>query len=425
MNNDHRTKKTALGSDRTAILILGLVVIISILTTGCAIRRPAGFFYDGIPYPPAEPMAEDIYHIPTGIKMPLYRVMDMISPSRAVFIGEMHTNIHAHRVELTIIKELQRRFPGQVAIGMEMFREDQQEALDRLSRGELTDKDFLKESKWYQNWGSDYDYYRDILSFARENRIDVIALNPSRKDQMVVRSTGLDELPPDIKARIPKIDESDPYSRAAAKAIYADHLPTEGLFASFYRVQALWEETMAERVVDYLNSERGGGKKMVVLTGGWHVMYGFGVPKKVLRRLPLPYTIVITEELSLPEDKIDTLTMDVDMPEIPLLKADFLWMVPYEDLEDKRLKMGILMLSRDDGGVYIEDVVSGSPAEAAGILKGDVILYFDGQKIVDSGDIRILIGEQKEGGKAEVKILREGEEITLEVTFFRMPKEAE
>jgi uncharacterized iron-regulated protein len=102
------------------------------------------------------PKAEEIVHLPTGLALPFQGAMDMISGARLVCVGETHDNLHAHRVELLILRELHRRNPGNVAVGMEMFREPDQETLDRWTEGELTEIDFLKATKWYENWGSDF-----------------------------------------------------------------------------------------------------------------------------------------------------------------------------------------------------------------------------------------------------------------------------
>ena len=61
---------------------------------------------------------------------------------------------------------------------MEMFRTPQQESLDRWTADELGEVEFLKESGWYENWQMNFLYYRDILTLAREEGIDVVALNP-------------------------------------------------------------------------------------------------------------------------------------------------------------------------------------------------------------------------------------------------------
>ena len=35
----------------------------------------------------------------------------------------------------------------------------------------LTEDGFVKEARWYRNWGYHWDYYRDIFLFARANAI--------------------------------------------------------------------------------------------------------------------------------------------------------------------------------------------------------------------------------------------------------------
>jgi uncharacterized iron-regulated protein len=387
---------------------------------GCAGSHAVFRSGGDMPYPPkAEPKVEEIYHLPTGHKMSFDGMMDIVSGARLVCIGETHDNMHAHRVELLVIRELLRRFPGKVAIGMEMFREPDQGSLDRWTRGELSEIEFLRAVNWYENWGSDFGYYRDILEFAKENRIDVLALNPPKELQQEVRRVGIDNLAEGVRTKLPEIDDTDIYARASAKAVYGGHLPTEGMFETFFRVQLLWEESMAQRVVDYLKSPRGEGKKMVTLTGGWHVRYGFGLPKKVLRRLPMPYTIILSEEISLPREKEGRI-MNVELPDIPLLSADFYWMVPYEGLEGKQVALGV-NLAADDNAVFVEAVTPGSSAEKAGIAKGDRLLSIDGQRIRDVTDVFLLVRARKEGDRAPVVVVRDGVEKTFPVTFIPLP----
>ncbi len=396
-----------------------LALAMFFLMAECAGRRLATVPGD-MPYPRnGKPQEDEIYHVPTGLNVSRDGAMEMISGARLVCVGETHDNIHAHRVELAIIEEMFRRFPGRIAIGMEMFRKPQQEALDRWTGGEIGELEFLKASKWYDNWGSDFGYYREILRFAREKRIDVIALNPSRELQEEVSRGGLANLPEDLRAKLPGIGEADPYQRSAMNAVYGSHLPTEGMFESFFQVQMLWEETMAESIVDYWKSPRGEGKKIITITGGWHVRYGFGLPKKVVRRMPVPYVIVLPEEIEIPEEKKDQ-QMDVDLPPVPLFPSDFVWYVSYEGLEGKRVRMGVLLSGKDDA-LVVHKVLEGSPAEKAGVRSGDVIVSFDGQAVTDTADIHYLLGGKKEGDRAALVLRRDGGETAAEITFFRMP----
>jgi uncharacterized iron-regulated protein len=377
-----------------------------------------------MPYPPSvPPEVEEIRHLPTGLRVSMEGMMEMLSGARLVSVGETHDNLNDQRVELTVVRELHRRFPGKVAVGMEMFREPQQESLDRWVRGELTELEFLKASGWYEMWGFDFGAYRDLLLFAKENRIDVIALNPSKDLQQAVAGAGLDNISEEIRRKLPEIDETDPWQRAVLSGVFeghAGHGRGDESFASFYRVQLLWEETMAQRVVDYLKSPRGEGKRMVTITGGWHVKYGFGLPKKVVRRLPIPYAILLPEEISTPEQKEGRL-MRVELPEVPLLPAHFTWYVPFESIEERRVRMGIRMEERE-GRLFVVSVVPESPADKAGIAKGDELVAFDGHPLKESADVYFRVGEKRAGDAVQVTVRRGGEEKPLPLTFFRMPK---
>ncbi len=393
--------------------------VLALLLAGCAANPAVGPGGPGVPYPPPEPpKVEEIRHLPTGLRVSVDGMMEMLSGARLVSIGETHDNLGDRRVELAVIRELHRRFPGKVAVGMEMFREPQQEWLDRWTRGELSELQFLKGSKWHESWGFDSGGYMEILRFARQERIDVIALNPPKELQEEVRRRGVGGLPEEMRRKLPEIDDSDPWQRAALRGIFVGHAGRgDDAFETFHRVQLLWEETMAERVVAYLKSPRGEGKRMVTITGGWHARYGFGLPKKVLRRMPVPYAIVLTEEISTPEQKEGRM-MKTDLPDIPLLPADFVWHVPFEAVGEKRVRMGIGMGARD-GRLLVETVTPKSPAEAAGMEPGDELVSFDGQPLEDAVDVAYLVGRKREGDTAQVVISRGGVRKTLHVTFRR------
>ena len=409
-----------MATDRIPILTM---IVLSLFLAGCAPGRGVKGTPE-MPYPPSgPPKIGEIFHLPTGLRLSIDGMIEMLSGARLVSIGETHDNLSDQGVERTVVRELYRRFPGKVAVGMEMFRETQQPVLDRWVNGELTELEFLKASKWYETWGYDFGAYRDLLLFAKENRIDVIALNPSKELQEAVRRTGLDNVPEDLRRKLPEMGGIDPWQRAVLRGVFGGHAGHGGgeeSFDAFLRVQLLWEESMAQKVVDYLKSPRGEGKRMVTVTGGWHVKYGFGLPKKVVRRLPMAYAIVLTEEISTPEQKEGRL-MEAVIPEVPLIPADFLWYVPFESIEEKRVRMGIRM-EETDGRLLVESVAAGSPAEKAGIAHGDELLAIDGEPVKESVDVIFRIGRKRVGDTAQVAVRRGGEEKTLTVTFFKMPK---
>ncbi|HDQ93353.1 MAG TPA: PDZ domain-containing protein, partial [Synergistetes bacterium] len=74
-----------------------------------------------------------------------------------------------------------------------------------------------------------------------------------------------------------------------------------------------------------------------------------------------------------------------------------------------------------DFGAVVSDVVKGSPAEKAGISRGDVIIEMNGKKIVDHRDVVVGVRQQLAGQKVEIKILRRGVEKKINVTLGNVP----
>lgn len=401
-----------------------LLLLTVFLTFGCAImnRLLKAAKDDPSPSWNVELKAGDIIHLPTHLKMDETQMLDIISSGRLICVGETHDNIQAHRAQLAVIKGLNERFPGKIAIGMEMFREPVQGILDRWTAGELTELDFLKASQWHANWSLDFGYYREILEYARDHSLDVVALNPSKEIQREVSRNGLENLPEEVRKTLPEIDVTDPYHRALSEAVYGAHVKGAGNFESFYRVQVLWEETMAENVVRYLRSPRGEGKKIVVLAGVGHVQYGFGIPKRVLRRMALPYSIIIPNEVSIPQGKEDR-TMEYQTPDIPLLPADFLWTVEYEGLEFDHVRLGV-QVSDVEGAVKVVEVTPGSLAEQTGIRIEDIILMLDEHLIAETYDLNYYLEGKRFGDRATLILQRDNSEMKIDLEFIR-PKTME
>src|SRR6185295_9478900 len=85
----------------------------------------------------------------------------------AVFVGEQHDDPNTHRLELAIIEGLTRRGVP-VVIAMEMFERDVQPSLDQYAAGELTEEQFLKASRPWPRYATDY---RPIIEYAKAHRL--------------------------------------------------------------------------------------------------------------------------------------------------------------------------------------------------------------------------------------------------------------
>ena len=54
-----------------------------------------------MPYPPSvPPKVEEIRHLPTGLRLSIDGMIEMLSGARLVSVGETHDNLNDQRVEL-------------------------------------------------------------------------------------------------------------------------------------------------------------------------------------------------------------------------------------------------------------------------------------------------------------------------------------
>lgn len=74
-------------------------------------------------------------------------------------------------------------------------------------------------------------------------------------------------------------------------------------------------------------------------------------------------------------------------------------------------------------GAYARVVATGSPAEKAGIKKGDIIIEIDGNKLTDEKNTSLAtyINRKKIGDEVSIKLWRDGKEIDLEVKLEKRP----
>ncbi|MCF6323684.1 MAG: DegQ family serine endoprotease [Gammaproteobacteria bacterium] len=72
-------------------------------------------------------------------------------------------------------------------------------------------------------------------------------------------------------------------------------------------------------------------------------------------------------------------------------------------------------------GALVAKVIAESPAEAAGIKIGDVIVAFDGQEVVSSSALPPMVGSARVGETIETRIVREGKSIMIEVEIGELP----
>ena len=78
---------------------------------------------------------------------------------------------------------------------------------------------------------------------------------------------------------------------------------------------------------------------------------------------------------------------------------------------------------KNSTGALVGDISKGSPAEKAGIKRGDIIIEFNGKKVKDVGNLRNMVSQSKVGSEVLVFIIRGDKEYSFKVLIAELPKE--
>ncbi len=394
------------------------LLLLCSLMFACSSTPPLGD--PEMPYPPShEPEVGGVLHIPTGIFVTQEQMLAAATDAKIIYMGETHDNPASHRLEMDLLKALADRYPGQVALGMEMMTHEQQTVLDRWVAGELSEKELLEKSRWYDVWRMDFDYYKALFLFCRDKKIPIIGLNATKMEVKAVASGDFSKLDEEKHKRLPQLDMTDPYQRAMVKAVYGGHNHGGGDKERFLRVQTLWDEMMAANVARYLSSPQGSGRHMLVIAGGHHVSYGFGIPRRVFRRLPVSYVLIGNEDIEYSNGKKEKV-MEVTLPDMPMPAFDYVQYTKYESLGKQQVRLGIL-LDEGEKGVEVKAVLPSSTAARAGLQKGDILRAIDGETVNKSFDVIYVIKQKQPGDEVDLRIERQGENKQLKIRFDKKP----
>lgn len=94
----------------------------------------------------------------------------------------------------------------------------------------------------------------------------------------------------------------------------------------------------------------------------------------------------------------------------------------YMGVSYQMLDPEIASLNNLAAGAYIEAVTPSSPADRAGLQKGDIVTAYNGKKLEkDKFELSTAIAQNKVGDRANLKVWRDGKILPLEVTLGSSP----
>jgi uncharacterized iron-regulated protein len=213
-------------------------------------------------------------------------VLRAIASTQVVYLAENHNSTADHIAQLDIIKALDET--NELAIGLEMFQRPFQSALDDYLAGTITEAELIVQSEYRTRWGFDWELYAPILRYAKENQIPVLAMNTPTEATRQVAREGLASLKGDMLKYLPpiaEVDTTDEAYRALIAQVFGTHGHGHSMnLDNFFAAQVLWDETMAESIVNQLSADA--ERQIVVLAGEGHIAFDYGIPSRVARRLP-------------------------------------------------------------------------------------------------------------------------------------------
>ena len=84
--------------------------------------------------------------------------------------------------------------------------------------------------------------------------------------------------------------------------------------------------------------------------------------------------------------------------------------------------LGIEMRPARDG-IRVRRIVRDAPAHLGGLQRNDIIFEYNGKKVEKTVELQMLVAESQVGERSVIKVLRQGQERTFNVTIGEMPPE--
>ena len=230
-----------------------------------------------------------LFDVKRGARTTLDREVPDFKASRIILVGERHTEIAHHQAQLAVIRGLHEGGES-VAVGLEMFRAESQEVLERWVAGHMSRDDFRK--AYLENWSFPWTLYSMIFDYARERAIPLVGLNIPRAITRQVSRKGFQSLSTEQRSQLPDtvVCNVDEEYMAFIQRAYGAHAHGSMNFTYFCEAQLVWDQAMAIAALRYLDANP--GRTLVILAGTGHT-WKPGIPRQIRLRSSLPQLVVL------------------------------------------------------------------------------------------------------------------------------------
>ena len=229
-----------------------------------------------------------LYDLQKNKELLLADTISELKNNRIILVGEHHTDQNHHFAQLNVIQALHEA-GAQVAIGLEMFRSDSQQALDQWIAGNIGEAEFQK--IYYDNWTYSWSVYQIIFEYAKKEKIPMIGLNVPRDITRQVSRQGFNSLSEEQKGKLADVScRVDKEYMDYIKKAFGDHGHGQLNFTYFCEAQLVWDSAMALHTLAYL--KKNPDAVVVLLAGAGHVQKG-AVPRQIRIRSQIPHAVIL------------------------------------------------------------------------------------------------------------------------------------
>jgi len=216
---------------------------------------------------------------------------EAVGKSRVIFVGEIHISMEDHAVQLEVIRHLKEK-GRKLALAVEMFPDNFQYLLDDWNQGKTGENEFIDV---YKNaWNINYDFYRNIFLYARENKIPLFGINFDSTHISYILNHGVSFIPEKALKLIKFESCSENQDYMNAMKLYWDRLGHKKNFIDHCNVRRFKETVMAYNISQILEKE---DYTVVVLIGASHAIKK-AVPAMLEKHSNDDYTVLLPGTLS-------------------------------------------------------------------------------------------------------------------------------
>lgn len=237
-----------------------------------------------------DPLIGKIIDVQTAAPISFETMIDRIAASDVIYLSEKHDNPAHHMFQQKVIQALINNGTPPV-LGFEFFAmDDTPHLLNFVDSANsphskeaigVMEKDLRKKLGWDTQSDKMWQYYFDLLTIARDNRLLAAGIDLADVVKKRITRKGIDQLHPLEKDRVFSTDmEDEPYKEYMLDIFKAVHCGM-GHGRMQERLWGTWvarNDKMALSISSLVDLKKG---PVVVIIGGGHTEYGLGVIDRV------------------------------------------------------------------------------------------------------------------------------------------------